>query len=149
MNAVVSQNFGRMTPFVGFGYNYVTGSVEASLDAISQSGIFSPIIGDASQRPEQSQGRVIFGFQSNRSRVSLFANGEIKAIGINSGKAWIMHSGLMLPFAFGAGGVGLASTRVAPSEDRTAAAKMAIKQEPYRRKDSETADAVPELIFIQ
>lgn len=151
LNAVLSHSMGRLTPFVGFGYNYVTGSVEASLLALPQSPLVNPIIGAASQHPEQTQGRVIFGFQSNRSRVSLFSNGEIKAIGMGRWKAWIVQSGITLPFSVGASGVGYASTRVPQPEPRHAASRAAakIQKEPYRRKVPETADVVPELIFIQ
>jgi len=35
LNAVVSQTFGHWTPFVGFGYNYLTGSVNARLEAVA------------------------------------------------------------------------------------------------------------------
>ncbi|MBI5630896.1 MAG: hypothetical protein HY921_08435 [Elusimicrobia bacterium] len=98
LNAVLSQTWANWTPFFGFGYNRVTGSVETRLEAIPNTILISRISGEASEHPEESQGRVILGTQLNRSWFNLFANGEIKAIGIGAGQSWIVHAGLTLPF---------------------------------------------------
>jgi len=103
-NTVVSQTFGTWTPFAGFGYSYLTGSVRARLEAVADTPLILPVVGESSDHPEQSQGRLIVGAQMNRSWVNFFANGEVKAIGIGSGKSWIVHSGISLPFQIGAKG---------------------------------------------
>lgn len=101
LNAVVSQQMGALTPFLGFGYNYVTGSVRANLTAVPSTPLITPIMGESTEKPEQNQGRVLFGAQLDHSWVNFFTSGEIKAIGIGSGKSWIVHAGMSLPFHIG------------------------------------------------
>ena len=107
LNAVTSQSFGKWTPFLGVGYNYVTGSVRSYLKVNpTDQGAFgiTPFSGEASEHPEQNQGRVIAGFQREGAWLHLFTSGEIKAIGIGAGKMWIVQSGVTLPFHIGTGG---------------------------------------------
>jgi hypothetical protein len=104
LNAVVSQRYGRWTPFIGMGYNYVTGSVRTFLEAVPNTPLITPIKGQSSEHPEQNQARLIMGTQMQRSWVNLFANGEIKTVGIGAGKAWVVQFGLALPFHIGKAG---------------------------------------------
>ncbi|MBI3552281.1 MAG: hypothetical protein HY077_07165 [Elusimicrobia bacterium] len=103
LNAVASQTFGHFTPFFGFGYNRVSGSVRASLLAIPDTPLIAQISGESSQKPEQNQGRLIFGSEMNRSWIHMFFNTEIKAMGIGSGKSYMIHAGAALPFHIGTG----------------------------------------------
>lgn len=146
LNAVLSQTFGRWTPFMGVGYNYVTGSVRSRLEAVSESPLISPIVGEGSERPEASQARVILGTQMNRSWVHLFANGEVKAIGIGSGKSWIVHAGLTLPFHLGSS-KGMLARKAARPPERSAALEPAKRD--VERAGPARAEIQPELIFIQ
>jgi hypothetical protein len=111
INAVVSDTFYHMTPFFGLGYNRVSGSVSASLQAIDTTYGIAPIYGSASQRPEQNEARVIFGSEANFTWLHMFFNTEVKAMGIASGKTYIMQAGAALPFRIGSGsGAGYASS---------------------------------------
>lgn len=101
INAVLSQNYGSWTPFVGTGANYVTGSVRAHLEADTDTFTIAPAIGESSVRPERFSGRAILGFQWNRSWARLFVNGEIKALSVAAGKTWIAQAGISLPFHIG------------------------------------------------
>lgn len=103
LNAVASQPYGPFIPFVGFGYNYVTGQVMASLSAVGDTFLLAPVFGQAVNHPEQNQARAICGFEFERSWAHMFVNGEIKTVGIGSGKSWIVHTGMSLPFYIGWG----------------------------------------------
>ena len=176
LNAVVSQNFGRFTPFAGLGYNHVTGSVHARLEADPEHDLIAPWAGDSSRKPEQNQGRLILGSGYQHSWVNFFFNAEVKAGGVDSGKAWIAQCGFALPIHIGSGSgpSSYASSRPKPrSEDdfvdsaRAAAAPVVKKRSKPERASSypvalpqqarkemfsgppRTADAAPTLIFIQ
>lgn len=103
LNAVISQTYGAWTPFLGAGYNHMAGSVRARLQADFATPLIQPSVGEASDRPEQNQARVIFGAQFDRKRLSLFLNGEVKAVGASAGKTFIVSTGLVAPFRIGAG----------------------------------------------
>lgn len=154
-NAVVSDTFGRWTPFLGYGYNYASGSVRARLDAVSNTPLISPIIGEASERPEKSQARVILGFQLNRSWANFFANGEVKTIGIGIGQSWIVHAGMNLPFHIGTSFGSSARREVAPREATARAPSPEEPSRPSTRKEMVSGsvrgeeEAPPALIFIQ
>ena len=111
VNAVVSQTLGLWTPFLGFGYNYLTGSLRARLEAIADTPLILPVVGESSNHPEQSQARAILGAQLNRSWVNFFANGEVQAVGSGKGRSWIVHSGISLPFQIGPKGFYAAKKR--------------------------------------
>lgn len=144
LNAVASHNFGVWTPFLGLGYNYVTGSVATRLEAVSATPLIAPIVGQASSHPEQNQGRVIFGAQLNRSWVNFFANGEVKAIGIGAGKAWIVHAGISLPFTIGAKGGLIAKAEKA---SRRARRREVLASVVRPGEDEEFRDAVRDEAF--
>lgn len=140
-NAVVSQTMGAWTPFLGFGYNYLTGSVRARLEAISDTPLILPVVGESSAHPEQSQGRAIIGAQLNRFWANLFANGEVKAIGSGIGKTWSVHSGISLPFQIGPRGFYAIRERAKPRLEKTTA---------YRSFNSGGKSKKPsDLIFIR
>lgn len=100
--AIVSKSFGAWTPFAGIGYNYATGSVSTSFD-LSASAVNSQAFGVGSERPEKNQGREIFGLSYDRPTWSLFANGELKAIGQLQYRSIIVQFGGALPFDIGRG----------------------------------------------
>ena len=152
LNAVMSQTYGRWTPFVGFGYNYLTGSVRASLNATPNPAdlvTYPPITGEASQRPEQFQGRALFGVEMSRTWVNLFANGEVKTIGVSSGKSWIVQMGMSLPFTIGAGGVRQAAAQKAQEARQAEARRSILSEEPDRPGPAKRAGALPELIEVR
>ena len=101
INAIISQKFGAWIPFVGVGYNYVTGLVNAGMTAIDSSGNLGPIQGAATSGPAADNASVIFGAQLNRSWANWFFNGEIEAVGPDKGQAWIAQTGFSLPFYIG------------------------------------------------
>ncbi|MBI4375543.1 MAG: autotransporter outer membrane beta-barrel domain-containing protein [Elusimicrobia bacterium] len=111
LNAVLSQTFGAWTPFAGLGYNHARGSVRSRIEALSETPLFLPVVGESSQRPETNSARVILGAQLNYSWVNFFTNGEVKAIGVGKGKTFIVHAGLSLPFEIGRHGFYSASGR--------------------------------------
>lgn len=103
VNTIMSQSYGIWTPFIGAGWNYLYGSMKARLQADFATPLIAPAIGEASDHPEQHQARVIVGTQLDRSRFSLFVNGEMKAIGMQAGKAFIIQLGVVTPFRIGSG----------------------------------------------
>ena len=101
LTAIVSQTYGRWTPFGGIGYNYATGSVSVSLNLISNTFLVDSVSGVGSDRPEKSQGREILGVSYERQNWSAFANGELKALGGLQYRSWIAQAGIALPFDIG------------------------------------------------
>jgi hypothetical protein len=103
LTAVAAQTYGAWTPFLGVGYNYTTGSVRTKLNLQSSTFLVSDITGEGSDRPEKSQGREIFGVSYDRPTWSLFANGELKALGQLQYRSYIIQFGGALPFDIGRG----------------------------------------------
>ncbi|MBI3565883.1 MAG: hypothetical protein HY079_11845 [Elusimicrobia bacterium] len=103
VDAVLSHSFGPWTPFLGMGYNYATGSVRTKLDLVSSTFLIPDVIGQGSDRPEQSQGREIFGISYDRPTWSAFMNAELKALGQLQYRSWIVQFGAALPFDIGRG----------------------------------------------
>ena len=172
LNAVLSQTFGLWTPFAGFGLNYVTGSVRAHLAAEPQTDLIDPMTGDASAKPESRNGRMIMGLQLNHSWVNFFTSGEVKALGVGAGKAWIVQSGMSLPFRIGTGGGSYARRQESRRsealarvrerrQERAAAANPTSddgwipRPQPTARREmfggpvKEQTDGTPTMIFIQ
>jgi len=79
----------------------------------------------------------------SRTWVNLFANGEIKAIGIGKGKSWIVQTGASLPFSIGSSGVRRVAAQSA-QDSRHAAARRTLMDEPTRRPGGQS-----EFVFIQ
>lgn len=102
VNVVVSQAYGRWTPFLGAGFNRVTGSVKGKLEANWLTPLIQPSVGRADNAPEAGNSRVIFGFQRDGSFWSFFLNGEAKASGFAAGKAFVISTGFAAPFKIGA-----------------------------------------------
>lgn len=180
LNAIVSQSFGRFTPFAGLGFNHVTGSINARLEADPEHDLIAPWAGNSSRQPEQNQGRVIVGsdYQS-RGWLNVFFNAEVKAGGVDSGKAWIAQAGIALPLHIGTGsGSSYASSKPrarsqddlvdAVRADQAPVRRVMKRSKPERRSaypvatpaptarkelfrggSQRTADAAPTLIFIQ
>jgi hypothetical protein len=157
LNAVTSQSFGIWTPFAGFGYNYVTGSVNSRLEALSESPLILPIRGQSSDHPEQNQGRVILGLGASHSWINFFTSGEIKAIGIGAGKSWIVQAGMSLPFVIGTGGGNryAKADRVKPARDdfeerpQRSRARGSERREMFGGPVNERIEGTPTMIFIQ
>jgi hypothetical protein len=100
LTAIVSQSFGRWTPFAGLGYNYTTGSVAVNLNLLSGTFLVPNITGQGSDRPEVSQGREIAGVSYDRRTWSAFANAELKALGQLQYRSFILQFGAAIPFSF-------------------------------------------------
>ena len=103
VNVVGSKNYGAWTPFAGLGLNKASGSVQATLTSVFDTPLFSPASGSASNAPESVNGRFIFGAQRDWAPCGLFMNGEIKTIGSESFKTFIVSFGVARPFSFGVG----------------------------------------------
>lgn len=101
LDAILSQKFGSWVPFLGMGYNYVTGSVSAGLSAVDTNGNLGPINGAFTNGPAANNASFIFGAQYDHSWANWFFNGEIEAAGPDKGKAWIAQTGFSLPFYIG------------------------------------------------
>ena len=165
LNTVVSQTFGSFTPFFGAGGNYTTGSMKARLEMDCLSPIIcTPVIGEASDHPEQVQARGIFGAQYDLTRVSLFLNGEVKALGENAGRTFIVQMGIVAPFRIGWGSIAAKGTHwLAPDDkgvkdsfdvDESERARFrgppaaAPKTKGAPKKPSSQAGSEPEPLFI-
>jgi hypothetical protein len=160
-NAVLSQPYKGWTPFLGAGYNYVTGSASAHLEATSKTPLIGLIQGGASAHPEQNQARILGGVELDRPWMHFFANGEIKAVGINAGKSWIAHIGAALPFEIGLNMVSKRSIRQ-PEQVASAAEYgdygLPLPKSPAKKKvrvirpylpAAASDEKHPELVFIQ
>ncbi len=117
LTAVTYKNFDSWTPFFGFGYNYATGSVRSRLELVSRTFLISNVLGEGSERPEQSQGRWITGLQYARPTWSFFFNAEVKALGQLQYRSWIAQAGFALPFELFRGPAIIYKKRV-PDQDR-------------------------------
>ena len=100
LNAVLSEAYRGWTPFVGCGYNYVTGSASAALQMAATT-LTTQSQGGGSDHPEQNQARFMGGVEFDRPWMHFFVNGEIKAVGENAGNSWIGMIGAALPFEIG------------------------------------------------
>ncbi|MDE2019172.1 MAG: hypothetical protein KGJ13_02365 [Patescibacteria group bacterium] len=101
LNAIISRQIGRWTPFIGLGYNHAAGSVSSSLSDTGDVNEFTPVVGQAAAKTTPDQARGLLGWQWTRSWIDYFAEGEIEAVGPESGKVWIAQAGLSLPFYIG------------------------------------------------
>lgn len=101
-NAVVSRTYGVWTPFFGLGYSHVSGSLRGRLSADFATSLIASPVGEASDHPERHQARILFGTQLDRSRMGLFVNGEVKAVGASAGRSFIVSTGFVCPFRIGA-----------------------------------------------
>ena len=148
LTAIVSQSFGRWTPFGGLGYNYTTGSVAVNLNLISGTFLIPNIMGQGSDRPEVSEGREIVGVAYDRSSWSAFANAELKALGSLQYRSWIMQFGAAVPFDFGRKHRA-AAVEPKPVFDEDAdlpAVKPATRP---RASPSKSEKAPPDMIFLR
>jgi hypothetical protein len=102
VNFVVSQQYGKWTPFMGAGVNKVSGIVDGRLEAVWDTPLIGSTIGKASSRPETHNTRLILGFQRDGTFFKYFLNSEIKTSGFASGKAFVISTGLAAPFRIGA-----------------------------------------------
>jgi hypothetical protein len=100
LNAVLSESYRGWTPFLGCGYNYVTGSASASLQ-MPATATTTAAQGGGSDHPEQNQARFMAGVEFDRPWMHFFLNSEVKAVGENAGKSWIAMLGAALPFEIG------------------------------------------------
>lgn len=140
LTAVVHKSFGAWTPFGGLGYNYATGSTRARLELKSQTVLIPDIVGEGSERPEQSQGRWIFGAQYARPTWSFFGNAELKALGQLQYRSFVVQFGFALPYEIGRGpaiiykkrrpGADSARGRDAGEDARPAPARRPARQAP-------------------
>lgn len=163
LTAIVSQSFGRWTPFGGLGYNYATGSTHVDLNLISGTFLIPDITGQGSDHPEQSQGREILGVSYDRETWSAFANGELKALGQLQYRSWIVQVGAALPFEIGGKALIYKKRPQAPVEPKPAlddddsrssetkpAPKPAPKPVKRRRADPLPPEkAPPDMIFLR
>lgn len=140
LTAVAHKSYDAWTPFLGFGYNYATGSVRSRLDLTSQDVNISPVSGENSDHPEQSQGRWIAGVQYGRPGWSAFLNAEVKAIGQLQYRSWIAQVGVALPYEIGRGLQIIYRKRVQGALDDA-------KRPTSEPKNSEQAH--PDMIFLQ
>lgn len=155
LTAIVSQSFGRWTPYGGLGYNYITGSVHVDLNLISHTFLIPDVTGQGSDRPEQSQGREILGVSYDRETWSAFANGELKALGQLQYRSWIVAVGAALPFEIGGKALIYKKRKAAPVEPKPAldddeSEKPAPK--PVKRPRASPTppeQAPPDMIFLR
>lgn len=158
LTAVIHKSYDAWTPFVGFGYNYATGSVRTRLELKSSTVLINDVIGEKSDHPEQSQGRWIFGTQYAKPTWSWFVNGEIKALGQLQYRSYIISAGFALPYEIGRGPKIIYKKRPenAPSEPPKVlkpepkaedVEPKPVKRRPLDPKKAEKAD--PDMIFLQ
>jgi len=101
INIIVSQAYGKWMPFFGAGYNRMSGTVHGKIEARWESAL-PPSLGKAVSRPEPNQARLILGFQRDGSFFDFFINGELKALGPQAWKSYIISTGWVAPFRLGA-----------------------------------------------
>ena len=152
LTAVTHYSFDSLTPFVGFGYNYATGSVRTRLALYSKTPLIADIIAEGSEHPEQSQGRWIFGLQYERPTWSVFGNAEIKALGQLKYRSYVAQLGVALPFDIGRGPAVFYKKRRAASVSPRSALEDEPAPAPKKRRRAVTPpaeQAPPEMIFLR
>ena len=154
LTAIVSQSFGRWTPFGGLGYNYATGSTHVDLNLISHTFLVPDVTGQGSDHPEQSQGREILGVSYDRDTWSAFANGELKALGQLQYRSWIIQVGAALPFDIGGRTLFKRRRAAAPVEPKSALEDETETPAPKPVKRPRAAptppeQAPPDMIFLR
>jgi hypothetical protein len=147
LTALVSQSFGRWTPFAGIGYNYTTGSVAVNLNLISGTFLVPNISGEGSDHPEESEGREIVGVSYDRRTWTAFANAELKALGQLQYRSWIIQFGAAIPF----GGRKNADAAVAPKPvfDEDPDMPVVKPAAPARGSRASPEQAPPDMIFLK
>jgi hypothetical protein len=157
LTAILHKAYGAWTPFGGIGYNYATGSARARLELKSQTPLIENVIAEGSSRPEQSQGRWIFGVEYNKPTWSVFANAEFKALGRLQYRSFIAQVGAALPFQIGGGpaiiykkrrdkAVETSTSTSAPTPKRTTRPQPQPEPKPYKPSPETSA---PDMIFLQ
>lgn len=153
LTAVTHYSFDSWTPFVGFGYNYATGSVRTRLELKSLDESILPIVGEGSEHPESSQGRWIFGLQYERPTWSVFGNGEIKALGQLQYRSFVAQLGVALPFDIGRSPTVFSKKRratAAVAPESAVDEESAPETKTRRRVSTPPAEqASPEMIFLR
>jgi hypothetical protein len=150
LTAVAHKNFDSWTPFFGFGYNYATGSVRSKLELKSRTFLIADVMGESSDRPEQSQGRWITGVQYERPKWSAFFNAELKALGRLQYRSWVAQLGIALPFKIGTGPKTTPAKRVASEPIYNDVKKPAAAPKARRPLDPKKPEqAHPDMIFLQ
>ena len=160
LTAVAHKSYDAWTPFLGLGYNYATGSARSKLELKSKTFLIADVLGESSERPEQSQGRWIAGVQYARPKWSAFFNAEIKALGRLQYRSWIAQIGVALPYEIGRGYKIIYKKRIPgvvddakrksepkplmEDEKRTAPPKVRRPLEPKKPEQ-----AHPDMIFLQ
>jgi hypothetical protein len=155
LTAVAHKSYDSWTPFLGFGYNYATGSVLAKLELTSRTFLISDVTGQGSERPEQSQGRWITGVQYARPSWSVFFNAEVKALGQLQYRSWIAQIGFALPYEIGSGPKIIYKKKIQKTDESAAPKKVFEDKpapEPKTRRPLEPKkpeSAHPDMIFLQ
>ena len=157
LTAILSQSFGRWTPFGGFGLNRASGSVGVRLEMKSRTFLIEDVLGVGSEKPEKYSGRWIGGAEYAFNRWSLFANAELKALGQLQYRSFIFHVGAALPFEIGGKTIfrrrgGSAPDRPTPllpdePEPKFRSKPAPAKPAPYKPAKGEKAH--PDFIFLQ
>lgn len=140
LTAVSYKSFDAWTPFFGFGYNYATGSVRSKLELKAQTFQIDDVVGESSDRPEQSQGRWITGVQYARPTWSAFFNAEVKALGQLQYRSWIAQVGVALPYEIGTGPKIIYKKRVPGVVDDS---KRYSEPEPKAKKTIKNSEKAP------
>lgn len=165
LTSILYKEYGRWVPFGGIGYNYATGSVRSRLELKSKTFLIADVIGEGSERPEQSQGRWIFGLQYQKPSWSVFGNAEVKALGQLKYRSWIAQAGVALPFEIGRGPKIIykkrrpdaASARPEPRERPAPEPRRRVEEDeapapapkPRRPLTPQPEPAQPDMIFLQ
>ncbi len=166
LTAVAHKSYDAWTPFLGFGYNYTTGSVRSKLELKSRTFLITDIVGESSEHPEQSQGRWIAGVQYARPKWSAFFNAELKALGQLQYRSWVAQLGVALPYEIGRGPKIIYKKRVPGTyEEPTSSSSQAAPTKAIRDEDKidkapqpkvrrpldpkKPEQAHPDMIFLQ
>ncbi|HAH06509.1 MAG TPA: hypothetical protein DCM05_08280 [Elusimicrobia bacterium] len=136
-NAVLSQAYGKWTPFAGIGLNHMFGAVHGTLEGVWQTPLISPSYGVASGQPETASARILLGAQRDGIVLSYFVNAEVKATGFQAGKAFVVMTGLAAPFTLGAASSIQRAERDRRGEERE------IAYDAVRRPRARPAPAAP------
>lgn len=139
LNLVVSQVYGKWTPFLGAGYNRISGVVDGRLEAVWDTTFIASTLGKASSRPEPNNTRLIFGFQRDGSFFRYFVNGEVKTSGVAAGRAFVLSTGLAAPFKIGANSTVVRYGRNKPKTYQASAQDPLFEYRRLKRESAQTA----------
>jgi hypothetical protein len=101
LNAVVSKQYGKWTPYAGLGYDVAQGNMAAQLNTVFDSPLVNPVGATVTSSVNTGNVRFLFGTELQRKAGhDLFVTGEYEVAG-GEAHSFNVHLGILLPTHIG------------------------------------------------